>query len=50
MAVFDKITTELLTDILPKYELSEEALAYIKRVSTQTYAISHPMPQCDARR
>ena len=33
MVVYKSITEELITDILPKYELSEEALAYIKRVS-----------------
>ena len=33
MVVFKSVTEELITDILPKYELSEEALAYIKRVS-----------------
>ncbi len=32
MVVFKSITDELITDILPKYELSDEALAYIKRV------------------
>lgn len=32
LATFKTLTDELITDILPKYELSEEALAYIKRV------------------
>jgi len=43
MVVFNSITEELITDILPTYELSEEALAYIKRVS-KTFHESSDFP------
>ena len=37
LEVFEQLTKELIEDVLPQYELSEEALAYIKRVSADEW-------------